>query len=65
MTDQPTLTVDQQVVKFLEQVQRNDGLLADRREMEFLESSLNLGGWGKKNIPASGLGRGRDRLGWL
>ena len=40
MTDQPTLTVDQQVVKFLEQVQRNDGLLADRREMESLESRL-------------------------
>lgn len=40
MTSQPTLTVDQQVVKFLDRVQRNDGRLTDQREMESLESRL-------------------------
>lgn len=40
MTNQPTLTVDQQVVEFLEQAQRNDGQLTDQREMEALESRL-------------------------
>ena len=40
MTNQPTLTVNQQVAKFLDQVQRNNGQLADQQELESLESQL-------------------------
>lgn len=40
MTNQLTLTVNQQVAKFLDQVQRNNGQLADQQELESLESQL-------------------------
>lgn len=40
MTNQLTLTVNQQVVKFLDQVQRNKGQLADHQELESLERQL-------------------------
>lgn len=40
MTNQPTLTIRQQVVEFLDQVQRNNGQLADQQELEPLESQL-------------------------
>lgn len=40
MTNQPTLTVKQQVAKFLDQVQRNNSQLADQQELESLERQL-------------------------
>lgn len=40
MTNQPALTVNQQVVKFLDQVQQNNGQLTDQQELDSLESQI-------------------------